>query len=158
MVYSNTGGTRTITPNGKVEWVTNALVATTDSSTDPSPTGAIRNTGRLSALSAVLKITKGGGTSPTASLTLQGTNNPDATTPTWVTVKGSAGTDMAITAADIATAATNNVIQSLSTSNYGLKHFPFQAYRFVNDLGGTSPTWEGTLDYGVERDPVRTQL
>jgi hypothetical protein len=159
MVYSNTGGTRSFSPNAKIEWHTNANVATSDSTTDPSPTGIIPNDGNISALAAVLKVTKGGGTNPTASLTLQGTmSNLDATSPTWVTVLGSGATSLAATASDIATAATNNIVQQINTANYGLKHFPFRGYRFVNDLGGTNPTWEGSIDYAVEKNPVRTQL
>lgn len=159
MVYDNASATRTFSPSVKVEFLQNYLIATSDTATSPSPGLSINNLdGGITSLSAVLKITKGGGTdSPTGALKLQGTNDSPASTQTWVTVKGTQGTDIAITAADIATASTTNVIQSIDTLGYGRTSFTFKYLRFSNTLAGSVPTWQGTMDAVVHRGSMDPQ-
>ena len=151
MVYVS-NPTRTKSPDGTTNFLTNYIVATTNSSTSPANGVALDNqTGDISGVAGVLLVTKGGGTSPTASLSLQGSMD----NVTWVTVKGGAGTNMSITAANIATASANNVIQSIDSRAYGRRTLPFKFLRYINTLGGTSPTWQGKLHVTIYRNPVQ---
>lgn len=131
----------------QVEVIDAYITATSADTTDPVNGKPISNDGNVVAIGGQITVSNQAGSSPTANLKLQGSN--DGTN--WVTIKDSAGNDIATGALDIATASTTTVQGQIDTLQEGRKIFPFKQLRLQVDLGGTTPGWTGSVDMALTR-------
>ena len=137
---------------GKNQVISNYIQATTVDTTDPATGPAIDNRdSRISAIYGHVVVQDNtAGSSPTVTLTLQGSNDGS----NWFTLKDTGGNAISTSALSISgcdDTAANYVVGFLNTVEEGVTSFP-QFVRFIVDLGGTSsPNWKGAVHVTVRR-------
>lgn len=141
----------TVTPKagtqvGNIQFIDNYIVATGLDNTDPANGPAISNDGSVYATTVAINVTASGGTSPVVALRLEGSN--DGTN--WNSVLDSGNNPVSTGNLSIASPTVN---YRHDTQAEGIVSIPYRWFRWVIDLGGTSPTWTGTVSVTVIRRP-----
>lgn len=153
----------TITTNGlgsinqKAQVNTTYIVATANDTTATVNGPVIHNSaGGISFVSATVTATNQTGTNPTLTLTLQGSEDPS--TGVWVTLKDSAGSNIASSALDISTASTTAVATYVDSVKNPRSSFPHYL-RWVITVGGTgTPGGTYTVATQTIRNAFRTAV